>query len=224
VDYIPTAHKAATDKAGEFRVYTEVYGSNALGKSVPVAWTGGIIDVDTSSGSAVVRVEVDVEWFKLANVDLDKNPIVVLKNTRLQSTEEGSVPVSVFSEDITVDTSAAVDAFDWAQPSSLEGLYGAAREGVVKRMHRGHMPVWLRRATPSTANAQRRVAGDEDIFVVLVHGYCSNANPFPVSDFTHSSQFKDYEQSRSNDEFAQVRACQCVCVYVCVLCFMHYYI
>ncbi len=40
--------------------------------------------------------------------------------------------------------------------------------------------------------------------LVIVHGYCANGAPFSTEDFTDFVVFEDYEQSRTNDQFAQL--------------------
>ena len=40
--------------------------------------------------------------------------------------------------------------------------------------------------------------------LLLVHGYCSSGDAFPTDEFTDYAIFKDYEQSREIDEFAQL--------------------
>jgi len=39
---------------------------------------------------------------------------------------------------------------------------------------------------------------------ILVHGYCSNADAFPVSDFTDYAVFKDPKQNRDVDTFSRL--------------------
>ena len=38
----------------------------------------------------------------------------------------------------------------------------------------------------------------------MVHGYCSSDDPFTTDEFTNYAVFRDYDQSRDTDEFAQL--------------------
>lgn len=40
--------------------------------------------------------------------------------------------------------------------------------------------------------------------VMLIHGYCSDGNPWPTSDFSSYAVFLDLNQNRSHDQFAQL--------------------
>jgi hypothetical protein len=40
--------------------------------------------------------------------------------------------------------------------------------------------------------------------IILVHGYCSSGDAFPVEDFTDYLVFNDPEQNRDLDEFANL--------------------
>ena len=52
-----------------YYVYSEVWGTDALGTLVPVAWMGGMTDVVESSGDAhshELRMQLDKEWLARA--------------------------------------------------------------------------------------------------------------------------------------------------------------
>jgi len=40
--------------------------------------------------------------------------------------------------------------------------------------------------------------------LLLIHGYCSSDDAFPTDTFTNYAVFRDYDQSRDTDEFAQL--------------------
>jgi len=64
---------------------------------------------------------------------------------------------------------------------------------ITEEMLVGRRPAAMLNRTRATA---------AEATIVLVHGYCAGQNEFPLSHFTNAVQFHDYNQARSNDDFA----------------------
>ena len=64
------------------------------------------------------------------------------------------------------------------------------RGGILDEMRTGKRPA----AEPNAVGGK----------LMLVHGYCSGGNPFPISQFSNAVAFSDPNQSRTHDQFANL--------------------
>ncbi len=158
----------------------ELWGADRRGKTVPVAWIGGIRGPRIEQGRAMVSLELSTEWLWRAGV----LGAFELRNVRLQDPNTGLPwdrrPV------VSVD----------GEPRLLSGRTAGS----------SLTPSMLQGAPPGLDRARMQALRGTSA-LMLVHGYCSGG-VWPTSDFTDSLVFEDFSQSRSHDEFAQLLAGQ----------------
>ena len=172
-----------------YRGYAEVWGVSADDSSteVPVAWVSGMVQVikDSSANKSSandsspykVRFELDSRWLDVAKA---KAPLQ-LRNLTFEESD-GFVAL-VCPTTLPVTT---------ADRQLREFQPGQAGSEITYEMRNGfNYYRWYYSEDPTPGK------------IVLVHGYCSSDVPFSGEDFTDAVAFKDFKQSRSNDEFAQ---------------------
>lgn len=146
----------------------------AGGIEVPVCWVARLCD--TRRG-----VSIDERWVTLAGVDPAS---LQLRQVRWHDTH--SYSLVEFAERIDLGPVVVGSMpVDQATEDMLRGVPGASRvDSSVEAF------------TPRTILPGHRL--------MLVHGYCSDGNPFTVSQFSGDlAEFIDASQNRSHDEFAQ---------------------
>lgn len=166
------------------RVGAELWGTDSSGTEVPVVWLGGMVVPELQSPGSVLPLYLDARWLQRANARAPYR----LRAVRVQDSGTG-IPVDVV-EKLPVDIDDESPAAS-AGPVSTDMLMGA-------------WPMFRPVAgspTSATASVTAAAAGGR---VMLVHGYCSSGNPWPLADFTDYAVFSDPNQNRSNDQFAQM--------------------
>jgi hypothetical protein len=143
------------------------------GEMVPVCWLSRVCSTTRELG-------LDPRWLALAGVDA---ATIELRQIRVHDIDS-MVPIEIIDSmpvgEITVDIS---DASVVLADSMLQG-----RPGVVVD-------------SPLNVSATRGSLPGHRL--MLVHGYCTDSNPYPVSHFTGDlAVFEDFNQSRSQDAFA----------------------
>jgi hypothetical protein len=187
--------------AGRYRVYTEVWSGDTA-----VCWLGTIAAVD-GAGRSDLTLKMDPRWLARAGLShrhrraLRRAPLT-LRNFRVEEVENfvpvvraSSIPVPAPPTGwwpLTLGATAGADSDPTATATAvmLTGCPPAPAPAPAPAL-----------APPSAAAddaAQASASGK----ILLVHGYCSDGNPFTVSDFTDAASFLDPKQSRSNDAFA----------------------
>ncbi|WP_372361996.1 choice-of-anchor X domain-containing protein [Xanthomonas sp. NCPPB 1325] len=158
-----------------YRVFGQVWGTDAKGKDVPVAWIGGMLTPQQGQ----LPLSLDERWIARAGA---RAPFS-LRGLRIEDPDHyiplvqaGSLPLQL--------------------PALRRASIARATGGIDESMRMGPRPAALASAT---AMAQPQAAGSQ---LVLVHGYCSNG-VWPQAQFTNASTFLDAKQNRSNDQFAQ---------------------
>ncbi len=164
-------HAAGPD---HYRALAEVWGRDARGQAVPVAWIGGMVAARDG-----MTLGFDERWVDLAGA---QGPFE-LRNLRLEH-PDNSVAVAT-AETLALD-----------MPRRFV-LYGAKDVVVDESMRMGPRPA-LEGRRSSIAAADLSGTGRR---LLLVHGYCSGG-VWPAAQFATSSTFLDANQSRSNDQFA----------------------
>eukprot|EP01129_Flabellula_baltica_P015767 TRINITY_DN8148_c0_g1_i1.p1 TRINITY_DN8148_c0_g1~~TRINITY_DN8148_c0_g1_i1.p1 ORF type:complete len:695 (-),score=188.01 TRINITY_DN8148_c0_g1_i1:523-2538(-) len=160
-----------------FRGYSEVYGINTEGKSVPVAWIGSIVNIIDE----VFTLELNLDWLNLAQV---QGPLT-LKNTYLVNLKTETV-IAAHREDIPVSNSKIF------AHSELNRVLGREITEITDEMRYGVNPL----------KGQDTTSGHS---IILLHGYCSGSNPWPVSDFdSNAAFFLNADANIANDDFAQL--------------------
>ncbi|MBB3821101.1 hypothetical protein FHT03_000494 [Xanthomonas arboricola] len=158
-----------------YRVFGQVWGTDAKGKDVPVAWIGGMLTPQQGQ----LPLSLDERWIARAGA---RAPFS-LRGLRIEDPDHyiplvqaGSLPLQL--------------------PALRRASIARATGGIDESMRMGPRPTALASAA---AMAQPQAAGSQ---LVLVHGYCSNG-VWPQAQFTNASTFLDAKQNRSNDQFAQ---------------------
>lgn len=146
----------------------------AGGTEVPVCWVARLCDNRRG-------VSIDERWVTLAGVDPAS-----LELRQVRWHDAHSYSLVEFAERIDLGpVDPGVAAVDQPTDDMLRGVPGASRvDSSVEAF------------TPRTILPGHRL--------MLVHGYCSDGNPFTVSQFSGDlAEFIDAGQNRSHDEFAQ---------------------
>ncbi|MCS3748417.1 hypothetical protein FHY18_004054 [Xanthomonas arboricola] len=156
-----------------YRVFGQVWGTDAKGKDVPVAWIGGMLTPQQGQ----LPLSLDERWIARAGA---RAPFT-LRGLRIEDPDHyiplvqaGTLPLQV--------------------PTLRRASIARSSAAIDESMRMGPRP-----STLATAMAQPQATGSQ---LVLVHGYCSNG-VWPQAQFTNASTFLDAKQNRSNDQFAQ---------------------
>lgn len=165
---------AARGKApSHYRVFGQVWGTDAKGRDVPVAWIGGML----APQQGQLPLSLDERWIARAGA---RAPFS-LRGLRIEDPDY-YIPL------------VQADSLPLQMPELRRASIARATGGIDESMRMGPRP-----STLATAMAQPQAAGSQ---LVLVHGYCSNG-VWPQAQFTNASTFLDAKQNRSNDQFAQ---------------------
>jgi len=158
----------------QFRVYTELYGTDSNGNEVAVCWLGGMVDVMQIHNQQILTLEVNKNWLKMAGA---KAPLT-LKNT------------VVHDAYVHVPLSSLAEIHVQCEDAHLPIVTGPVQMQITKEMKEG------KRRFNATANAAAPS-------LMLIHGYCSSTNPWQ-SGFTDASLFLEPQASLTNEKFAQL--------------------
>ncbi|KAF2076907.1 hypothetical protein CYY_001810 [Polysphondylium violaceum] len=165
------------------RLYSEVWGTDSKGKSVPIAWVSGITTVQQVNNLQVLQATLDSRWIAKA----DATEPFTVKNV-IFSDMNTYVPL-----DNQTSTSNVKMMATYRDVRTLQ--YDPPLHVITKQMRDGKMPAHLAsRFGKATGNGK----------LILVHGYCSDDNPWPVEDFENAVQYEDFNQNRPTDEFARM--------------------
>lgn len=154
----------------------EVWGINGEGKSVAVAWIGGLVQPTISKGQATFTMNLDGRWLALAGAGSQ----LELRNLRIQDVHTSLPLVQVAT--LSVKASAL--------PSNANQLVNE----ITEEMYMGSKPAEM-------ARSQSYMGGRK---VILSHGYCSGSGTWPTSHFSEYAVFSDLNQNRSHDQFANL--------------------
>ncbi len=165
---------AARGKApSHYRVFGQVWGTDAKGRDVPVAWIGGML----APQQGQLPLSLDERWIARAGA---RAPFS-LRGLRIEDPDY-YIPL------------VQADSLPLQVPALRRASIARATGAIDESMRMGPRP-----STLATAMARPQAAGSQ---LVLVHGYCSNG-VWPQAQFTNASTFLDAKQNRSNDQFAQ---------------------
>jgi len=169
----------------KYKAYAQVWGTDTNGDSLPIAWISGMAYTHVSSGITYLSLELDLNWVSrvqaLAPLSL-QSVVIQDPDTFVPIAQADQVPVKT-----TFSLSAALESIK----DSLIGIDGA----ITPEMLEGRRPDALTAKLNSTELAAA---------IVLVHGYCSQANPFTkyASDWTNAQFFLASGQNFPHDTFA----------------------
>ncbi|KAG2383502.1 hypothetical protein C9374_004173 [Naegleria lovaniensis] len=196
----------------KFKAYTEVWAHSEDDESklVPVCWVMGMTvakpSEQDSKDIATLPLQMSMTWLSKANAKLP----LVLKNTYIRDVETSALITQV-SEILQVETHQLfVDPISKAvraKSTDQTKVHAFARNliqtsfkfngEVTETMTMGKRPVEFMRN-------EKRATSASSHKVLLVHGYCSSGEVFPLNHFQNAVEFSDPDQSRSNDKFAQL--------------------
>jgi len=156
--------------------YAEVWAVDQNGNEVAVCWISGAVDCETNA----LPLELNLQWLAQANA---KAPIT-LKNVYVQN---NLVPIAT-ADSIVVTASGVAKELKLIKRNRLAN-------GVTEEMQKGRRPASLVKSVNASS-----------VDKILVHGYCSTTNPWPIEDFTNAIQFLNPSASITNDAFANLIA------------------
>lgn len=176
---LPAAGLAAGRKV---IAYAEVWSRDEKGEEIPVSWIGGMAIAGGRKNRASVDLILDARWLSGA----DANAAYELRNVRLQDADYF----------VTLAEAGAIAL----EVNSLPEAAKRAAPEITDEMRMGRRPDALN-GEFNTKSITPQAPGGK---VMLIHGYCSGGNPFPVSQFTNYAVFSDPNQSRTHDQFANL--------------------
>ncbi len=157
-----------------YRAYAELWGTSAAGRSIPVAWLGGMTTPEDGS----LQLGLDARWiaraaatapFELRALRIeDPDHFVTVASAERMALSLPSVVRKQAGSDVAIDDAMRMGV----KPAALEARVADAQRGVGSRL-------------------------------LLVHGYCSGG-VWPASQFASSSTFLDVNQNRTHDAFARL--------------------
>ncbi|MCY2960640.1 MAG: hypothetical protein NTY35_10785 [Planctomycetota bacterium] len=161
----------------KLHVSTEVWGTSAEGRLVPVCWLSRMLEPVERTGLQDLPLLLDTRWIELAGASAP----FVLRRVRVQDPDT-DVPHDL-ADEIAFDMPIfPVVGATLVTQSMLQGPGGSAVP-VGPRTQAG--PVLLRPA------------------LALVHGYCSGGSIWPAAHFTQPKlEFLDPNANRTHDQFA----------------------
>eukprot|EP00041_Stephanoeca_diplocostata_P031622 m.989815 g.989815 ORF g.989815 m.989815 type:complete len:717 (-) comp23997_c0_seq1:1952-4102(-) len=213
----PDVSEAATSL---LKPYAELWGFDASGTQVPVAYTECLARINRLFGIKYMDLEVDLRWLHNANISLSRGPLS-LQNVYVQNADS-LVPLAV-ANDVTVNVlgnpltaksnltqvvkGPSCRRSEQALDAALKDLTVSGYDGSITPIMREGVPPRGRAGAGAYVNksAAELVNGK----VVLVHGFCADKNPFEVQaeDWTDAVYYSAAREgnplSRSNNEFAQ---------------------
>jgi len=154
--------------------YAEVWGRNAGGEEIPVAWLSGMTVAEGTKTRTSVPLTLDGRWLARADAKGDFE----LRNIRLQDADSF----------VTLAEAETISLTITALPDEAKQSFTA---DITDEMRMGKRP---------NLDVSSAVGGK----LMLVHGYCSGGNPFPTSQFASNIVFHDPNKNRTHDQFANL--------------------
>lgn len=173
---LPLQISASGDTPDHYRVFAEVWGTAEDGSDVAVAWIGGMVEPDATSGA--LPLVLDERWIARVGAAAP----YTLRNLRVEDPNH-FIPV------------LEADSLALTLPSLKAAAVASNKVAIDESMRMG--------PRPSTSDDGRLTIKATGSQLILVHGYCSGG-VWPESDFSDASSFLDTDQNRSHDEFAQL--------------------
>jgi len=171
------------EDAKTFKIWSEVWGQNSNNDMVPVAWISGLADLQNVNGKYVIgKIELNHRWIEKVGV---KNNLE-LRNLRIRDLEWSIILEKFTSLPIQINQIPELLLSQKDQPIDV----------ITEEMLYGWETVEYKNKPLNSSLSSHKL--------VLVHGYCAQSNPFPISEFTNAVQFVGgLGVSLSNDEFSR---------------------
>lgn len=173
---------SGSDSAATYRVYTQVWGVSK-GQPTPVAWISTLVD----GGTPTFDLELDLQWVQRAAAVAP----FTLKEVLVQDID--TMDILDQADAIPLALAASVRVHVNATIATLAAR-GMGKE-ITREMREGVPPAHILAARQS----------NEAATLLMVHGYCTDKNPFQVNErfFDNAIYFLDPKNSVRNDPFAQ---------------------
>lgn len=162
--------------AARYLVFAEVWGTSILGADVPIAWTSAISDARKSH----VELQLNTKWVAKALA----LPPYSLRNVRIQDTNIQTVLATA--------------------PNVPLRFLGGVPKGLFSQKVDDEITFEMRNGRIPANFSQPLQAGADSAKLLLIHGYCSDAHAWPISDFENALVFSDPNANRNLDEFANL--------------------
>ena len=173
----------------------EVWGTNSKGQRKSAAWIGGVTSPNSKNANTNLELAFDTRWLKRSQL---RAPFA-LKSLRLQ-TVNNNVPIaelktlSLRASDRIVNELPYKTRFGLSDlnKGSISKAFSSTNTRITQDMLMGTAPQQIRSVNKASGTK-----------LLLVHGYCSD----PVwnsSHFSDAAVFEDYDENRTNEEFAQL--------------------
>lgn len=164
----------------------ELWGTDKQGADVPVCWIARVQVPEEGSDRATLEVTFDPAWLTLAGVSPET---LEARHVRAQAMDGTTIIEHRDTMPVTLDDRLVYDA----RP--------------VDRVTASMLTAHTGKFVPTTsARGARSFAGHS---LLISHGYCSGGTPFTVGHYSGDVEvFEDFDQNRSNDEFALLIAQQ----------------
>lgn len=165
--------------------YAEIWSKTG---NKPIAWVGGMTYPELNNQTVSLPMMFDVRWLALAN---ESGNQYVLRNIRIQDPETFA-PIAQLAE-------LPIDILQLPEKARLS----ANQVNVDESLYIGKGDISIPVPEIAVTSTTRNPIGNTGI--LLVHGWCSGDNGWPVSNFDDglTAVFSDVDTSRSHDAFAR---------------------
>jgi len=160
----------------------EIWGTSKKGLPQSAVWIGGLVSPVSIDNQTNLQLSVDNRWLKRNGLQAPYS----LKSIRLQN-GTSSVPIAEKKE-LTLNLSLSLSTLSASNVSS-----NTNGNAILPAMLVGNAPTSISPLSYTSGSGSK---------LLLVHGYCSD-KVWNTSNFTNSTEFQDYNQNRSHDNFAQ---------------------
>ena len=174
-----------THTRNNYRYFTEVWGTDVNGTEKAICWITGLTDIQLDNST-----EDNKYYNGHFDLDMNTNWMIITETLfplhfRNFSIEETSGFVELVQNDrMEIDHDPWL--FQWTASKRPEDVK------ITREIMEGYSPALYN--SEQVTNSK----------LLLVHGYCSSDDPFSTDEFTNYAVFRDYDQSRDTDEFAQL--------------------
>ena len=170
-----------------YRAFAQVWGTGRNKEEVPVAWISGLVDVQRKKcclfNCHYIHMQLDSRWLELFNA----TPPLSLRSFTL---EELKAFITVSKSDV-LRVAGDDKLMKWSPSLKAEHIE------IDWEMKEGYNPYRVKKM-------DREISNTEEGQLLLLHGYCSTGDEFPVKYFNDSLLFRSpIRQNYPHDEYAR---------------------
>lgn len=177
----------------------EVWGTDASGALVPVAWLSKITTADDVAGRPALDLALDLRWLLRAGAGTP----LELRAVRVQDPDT-HVPLAR-ADRLDVDA-PVLSPPARPVPVAIDAAMLTGQPGALAAAPRPRVPQ-IGDPDSLPTDPVPAVPLDPDRALMLAHGYCADVPPWPPGDFSGDLiVFADLDANRSHDAFAQLIA------------------